>query len=237
MIRHPIMNDRIVSTKQLLMIYSIFALIASVAATKAIIWPRWPVARPLDQQAMTKALTDAGLDIIPLKPLAAKRNAEIATSTAVGYSLGNELELRLLRGVALKRFNFQAAFLSTLHPELQLKQRHLSAGPPPSAIGLVGNQPALQTCLVQEIQGSDAFGVTGEELTTLIDRASQSRWSKLRSIAGLQPNRNYECILIQAKSTKNLPVLIEPSRWLRILGLLQAALQSESTKPETYHQF
>ena len=130
------MNDRIVSKKQLRLIYSILAAIASVAATKSMIWPRWPEARPLDQQVITEALNAAGLHATPLKPLAAKRSAELATSAVIGYSLDDGLELRLMRGKARKRFNFQAAFLSTLHPELQLKQRQLSAAPPPLPSGL-----------------------------------------------------------------------------------------------------
>ena len=230
------MNDRIVSTKQHRVLYSVLAVIASVAATKAMIWPRWPLARPLDQQALTKALNDAGLHTTQLKPLAAKRNAELATSAVIGYSLGDGLELRLMRGVARKRFNFQTAFFTTLHSELQLKQRNLSAGPPPYVFGLIQKQPAFQTCLVQVDQATEAFGATGEELTILVDRQGQSKWSRLKSIAGLKPIRNYECILIQAKSTKGLATSIERSTWLRILGLLRSALHSESNKSATHHQ-
>lgn len=224
------MNDRIVSKKQLQALYSILAMIASVAATKALIWPQWPDTRPLDQQAITEALNAAGLHATPLKPLAAKRNAELATSAVIRYSLDDGLELRLMRGRARKRFNFQTAFLSTLHPELQLKQRQLLADPPPTAIGLVANQRALQTCLVQESQASEVFGATGEELSALVDRINQSRWSRLRSIIGLQANRNYECILIQAQNTNYLTTSTERSTWLRILGVLRPALQSESIK-------
>jgi hypothetical protein len=224
------MNDRIVRKKQLRLIYSILAAIASVAAIKSLIWPRWPEARPLDQQAITTALNAAGLRATPLKPLAAKRSAELATSAVIGYSLDDGLELRLMRGKARKRFNFQSAFLSTLHPELQLKQRQLSAVPPPAASGLISNQRALQTCLVQDSQESVVFGVTGEELSALVDRANQSRWRRLRSIIGLQSNRNYECILIQVKNTNDLPASTEHSLWLRILRLLRPALQSESNK-------
>ena len=230
------MNDRIISTKQLSALYSILAVIASIAATKALIWPRWPVARPLDQQAMTKALNDGGLHVTPLKPFAAKRNSELATSAAIGYSIKDGMELRLMRGVARKRFNFQTAFFTTLHPELQLKQRNLSAGPPPYVFGVIQSQPALQTCLVQGDQAAEAFGATGEQLTPLVDGASTSRWSSLKSMAGLDPNRNYECILIQATNTKGLATSIERSTWLRILGLLRSAPQSESNKSATYHQ-
>ncbi|WP_411873002.1 hypothetical protein [Vulcanococcus limneticus] len=230
MTRHPIMNDRIVSKMQLRAIYSILAAIASVAAIKSLIWPRWPEVRPLDQQAITEALNAAGLHATPLKPLAAKRNADLATSAVIGYSLDDGLELRLMRGKARKRFNFQTAFLSTLHPELQLKQRQLTAGPPPAAIGLVANQPALQTCLVHESQASEVFAATREDLSALVDQANQSRWRRLRSIVGLQSNRNYECILIQAKNVKDIPKSIERSTWLRILSLLRPALQSESNR-------
>jgi len=236
MSRHPNMNERIVSTKQLRALYSILAVIASVAATKALIWPRWPVARPLDQQTMTKALNDAGLHATELKPLTAKRNAELATSAVIGYSLHDGLELRLMRGVARKRFNFQAAFLTTLHPDLQIKQRNLSAGLPPYAFGSIQKQPALQTCLVQDDQASEAFGVTGEELTILIDRKVQPEWSRLKSIIGLRPIRNYECILIQAKNTKSLATSIERTTWLRLLGILRFSLHSESNKSLTHPQ-
>jgi len=230
------MNDRSFSTNQLRAIYSILAVIASVAATKALIWPRWPETRPLDQKAITEALNDAGIHATPLKPLAAKRNAELATSAVIGYALDEGLELRLMRGSARKRLNFQTAFLATLHPELQLKQRQLLAGPPPSAFGFVVNQPALQTCLVQESQASEAFGTTGEELMALVDQASQSKWSRLRSIAGLQSNRNYECILIQAKNTNKLTIPINRSTWLRILVLLRSTLHSKSNTSVTNHQ-
>lgn len=230
MIRHPIMNDRIVSKKQLRAFYSFLAAIASIAAIKSLFWPRWPEARPLDQQAITEALNAAGLHATPLNPLAAKRNAELATSAVIGYSIDDGLELRLMRGRVRKRFNFQTAFLSTLHPELRLKQRQLTAGPPPAAIGLVASQPAFQTCLVQESQASEAFGATRDELSALVDRANQSRWRRLRSIVGLQSNRTYECILIQATNTKDLTASTDRSTWLRILGLLRPALQSEANK-------
>jgi hypothetical protein len=233
---HPIMNDRFLSTKQLRVLYSILAVIASVAATKALIWPRWPVARPLDQQAMTKALNNGGLHVTQLKPLAAKRNSELATSAAIGYSIHDGIELRLMRGVARKRFNFQTAFFSTLHSELQLKHRNLSAGSPPYVFGLIQKQPAVQTCLVQQDRASEAFGATGEQLTILVDNKVQSKLSKLKSIVGLKQNRNYECILIQAKNTKSSASSIERSTWLRILSLLRSARHSESGKSITKYE-
>ena len=236
MTSHPIMNERIVSTKYLRALYSVLAVIASVAATKALIWPRWPVALPLDQQAMTKALNDAGLHATPLKPLTAKRNAELATSAVIGYSLDNGIELRLMRSVARKRLNFEIAFLTTLHSDLQIKQSSLSTSSPPYVFGLIQKQPAFQTCLVQENQAAEAFGATGEQLTQLVDSASKSRWSSLKSIIGLKPIRNYECILIQAKKTKGVGTSIDRSTWLNILGLLRSALHSASSKSATQHQ-
>jgi hypothetical protein len=224
------MNDRIVDPKHLRALYAFLVVIATVAATKAMIWPRWPMAQPLEQDVITEALTKGRFKISPLKPLAAKRDAELATSSALGYSLDNVLELRLMRGVARRRFNFQTAFLTKEHPELQLKQRHLSPGIPAYAIGFAQKQPSVQTCLVGGDEANKAFGVTREELPSLVDQMSKTKWSGPKSILGLQPNRDYQCIVIQAKTTDGSAISINRAKWLHLLSVLQSALQKESSK-------
>lgn len=226
------MNDRIVSPHQLRALYSFLAIVATVAATKAMVWPSRPAARPLDREAITKAINDSGFNASPLKPLAAKSNSELATSEAIGYSIGNGLELRLMRGAVRRRLNFQAAYLATSHPdELRLSRRHFSHGTPSYAIGLIKTQPANQTCLVEGGRMKDAFAVTRNDLTLLIDQASKSKWSRMKSIAGLQVNRNYQCILIQVTTTNKVISSIDQPTWLRMLSVLRAALQSKSSQP------
>jgi len=226
------MNDRIVSPHQLRVLYSFLVIVATIAATKATVWPSRPVAPPLDEEAITKAIKDSGFNASPLEPLAAKSNSELATSEAIGYSIGNDLELRLMRGAVRRRFNFQAAYLATSHPdELRLRRRHFSHGSPSYAIGLVKSQPANQTCLVEGGPMKGAFAVTRNDLSLLIDQASKSKWSSIKSIVGLQANRNYQCILIQITTTNQATSSIDQPTWLRTLSVLRAALQSKSSQP------
>jgi hypothetical protein len=223
------MSDQIIANKQLRAVYLLLSVLVIAAATKSLIWPRWPAAQPLDQQAIRQALNDAGFQAKPLSPLAAKRTAEIATSAAIGYSLDNGVELRLMRGVARRRFNFQIAFFTQSHSELDLKKRQIVSTPLPYAVGLIQKQSVLQTCLVQENPSAKAFGATQEELTILVDSANQNKWNALKSFAGLRPNRDYQCTLIQAKSKTNSAKPIDQLNWLRMLSVLRSALHSESS--------
>jgi len=230
------MNDRIVSQHKLRVLYSFLAFFATIAATKAMVWPSRPVAQPLDQEAISMVLTNGGYNNSPLKRLAAKRDSEFATSEVIGYSIGNGLELRLMRGVARKRFNFQAAFLAKPHPELRINKRQLSNGKPSYAIGLIKSQPTNQTCFVEGGRSKEAFAVTRNDLSLLIDQASKTKLSHVKSIIGLQANRNYQCILIQVQSTNKTASSIDRLTWLRTLSTIQAALQSKSSQPAIQSQ-
>lgn len=147
-----------------------------------------------------------------------KNDSELATSDVIGYSVGNGLELRLMRGVARKRFNLQAAFLAKSHPELRLIKRQLSNGKPSYAIGLIQTYPTNQTCFVEGARSKDAFAVTRNDLSLIIDQqSSRTKWSTLKSIIGLQPNRDYQCILVQAQSTDKTATAIDQHTRLRML--------------------
>jgi hypothetical protein len=94
---------------------------------------------------------------------------------------------------------------------------------------LIRTQPANQTCLVEGEGKKDAFAVTRNDLSRLIDQSSKSKWSGIRSIIGLQANRSYQCILIQVATTDKSASSIDQPTWLRMLSVLRAALQSKSS--------
>jgi len=225
------MNDRGVIPNQLRYLYAILAIATAIAGTKAMVWPRWPNAKSLNQEAIFKALSNEGFKALTLKPYAAKRNAELATSEGIGYSLDNGFQLRLMRGTARQRFNFQTAFLTTLHPNLQLKQRKLHSGIPAYTIGIAQQKPTLQTCLVQGYGGKQGFGVTREQLTSLVDKISKTKSNGLKSFIGLSPNRDYQCILVQASTTNKMITAIDLENWQRILSVLQSDLQTTTNNP------
>jgi hypothetical protein len=133
-----------------------------------------------------------------------------------------------MRGTARQRFNLQTAFLTTLHPQLEIKQRRLHSEIPAYTIGFAQQNPTLQTCLVQGYGNNDGFGVTREELTSLIDKISKAKSNGLKTFLGLRPNRDYQCILVQASTTNKMITTQDLKTWQRILGVLQSALQTTS---------
>jgi hypothetical protein len=221
------MSNRIIGSKQLQAVYTVLVLATSVAALQAMVWPRWPSAQPLDQESLAKALVDGGFASAPLPPLPAKRDAELATSSAIGFSMPNGMELRVMRGTARRRFNFQTAFLARSYSQLKITNRDLSSQSPPTAIGLIQNQHARQTCFVEGEAGNQPFGVTRDELAPLIDKASTG--NGLKSILGLQPNRNYQCVLIQA--TSRADAAIDQPTWRRILTAVERGLRTNTQMP------
>jgi len=51
----------------------------------------------------------------------------------------------------------------------------------------------------------------------------------LKSFFGLSPNRDYQCILVQASTTNKMITATDLQIWQRILGVLQSALQKTSS--------
>lgn len=221
------MSDRIIGTKQLQAVYTLLVLATSVAATQAMVWPRWPSTQALNQQALAKALVEGGFASAPLPALPAKRDTELATSSAIGFSMPNGMELRVMRGTVRRRFNFQTAFLSKSHSQLKITNRDLSGQSPPTAMGLIQNRQARQTCFVEGEAGNQPFGVTRDELAPLIDKASAG--NGLKSILGFQPNRNYQCVLIQATSKTGAG--IDQPTWQRVLTAVERGLRTSKQVP------
>jgi len=81
---------------------------------------------------------------------------------------------------------------------------------------------------VQGYGNNEGFGVTREELTSLIDKISKTNSNGLKSFIGIHPNRDYQCILVQASITNKMITTQDLETWQRILGVLQSALQTTS---------
>lgn len=204
--------------------------LACLAALQAMLLPRWPRAQELQRAPIEQALGRAGFQPVALPALPATRGYELSSSTTLGYELGGGLQLRLRRGAVRERKNVQIAFIGRDRPELSLEQRHLLEGPPPTASGRVGNQPALQTCLVPEAPGAHAYGVTWEQIPAAVDRMAGGSRAALRRVIGLQPNRSYACVLISLRSTEGSPVSM--ATWHRLLDALEPALLPAPLHPE-----
>jgi hypothetical protein len=195
--------------------YGVLAALACLAALQALVLPRWPRVQELRRAPIELALRQAGFLPVALPNLPASRSYELASSATLGYRLQGGLQLRLRSGAVRERKNVQIAFIGRDRPELALQQ--------------LGNQPALQTCLIPGAPLVDAFGVTWEQVPLAVDRlAAGSKASALR-ILGLQPNRSYQCVLISLRSHQGEPIPVPT--WHRLLDALHPALQPGQQHP------
>ena len=210
--------------------YAGLALVASVAATKAMVWPLWPRAAELDPKPIHQALRQAGLNAEPLPAGRSSRSAELATSAVVGFRLDDGLELRLMQATARERFNLQTAFVSRNHPDLQIQQRVASSQPPPSFLGSRQKRLSRQTCLVSAPGWSGGFGTTRDQLTPLTDQmAARQKGRGWQVLLGLTSNRDYRCTLISVRSRSGQAAIAEEP-WRRLLDTLQGALSQPAPR-------
>lgn len=206
--------------------------LASLAALQASLLPRWPRARPLPAAAISAALRQAGISADPLPAPAGRgeRSHELATSAPLAWRLSTAAtgaaaaELRLLRGTARQRDNLQTALFARDQKDFKLERRRLEPGPPPLARGMIAGRDGLHTCWVETPAAGGGYGVTAEQLTALVDSQARGRRAWLVRLIGLQPNRDFSCVLISLRSgsAAPLPAALLPA----LLNALPAALAS-----------
>ncbi|MFM7269120.1 MAG: hypothetical protein ACKOZT_11160 [Cyanobium sp.] len=204
---------------------ALLAAAASLLATQSLLWPRWPSAQPLNQQAIRSALEAAGFQAKPLPSLPAHRSFERSTSPGLGFTIGEGQSLRLTRGLVRERLTLQAATIANADPALRLQQRTLLNGPPPAALGTIAGAHTRQTCLVEGSKGG-GYGISGEELLGLVERQPRSRSERLEALLGLRQPLNYGCVLISVSSRASEGAISEP-RWQRLLIALQRSLERD----------
>jgi hypothetical protein len=209
--------------------YAALAALASVAAVQASLFPRWPRAAPLPEDAVMQALKQQGLRPQAIKPTDAeqqpKRSREIALSAPLVFRFPSGEELRVARGSAHFRYSLQLASLTAPSPELSLSNRQLLNGPPPSAVGLIKGRSTQQTCFVPHALQADAFGVTAEQILQLVDSPTKGVAAVLRRTIGLQANYDYSCVVISVRSSPDSTM--SASLWRSILSALSTALRDK----------
>ena len=204
---------------------AVLAGLATIAATRASLWPLWPRAEPLSGAQLARSLQEAGLvaTAVPLKEEQAKpqRNTDRALSQTLAFRFASGEELRLVRGVARNPLEFTPKTFTLKRKDLFLKDSQL-AGPPPQNVGKVAGRPARQTCLVALSPRAVGYGVEWSTLGNLVNRSAVGQASAIRRLVGLEANREYACVLITLRSGGAGPV--SPVLWSRLLQILPEAL-------------
>ena len=196
--------------------------LAAAAALQSLLLPRWPRAQELPRARLTALLRQVEPRVKALPPRPDQRGYERSRSALLAWRLPGGNELRLVQASARQRDSFQAAFLGRDQPLLALQQRRLDRPTPGSASGRIQGRPALQTCLVPAPQGPATAAVTAVALGRAADRRVANRTDTVRGLLGLQPTREFSCLLVTLRSGSAQP--LPPALWQQLLQLLQASM-------------
>lgn len=205
--------------------FAVLAAVASIAAIRASLLPLWPRAESLPEGRIASALKQAGLaaTAVPLQEAEAKpqRNHDKALSPTLAFRFRTGEELRLVRGAVRNPLDFDPNTFSKQRKDLRLSKGK-PAGPPPQRIGTIAGRPARQTCLVALSPTARGYEVEWSPLGKLVTRSSAGQANTVRRLLGLEPSRDYSCVLISLRSGGAGPV--SPELWNRLLAILPAAL-------------
>ena len=181
--------------------YIIMAGLTTVAALQAIIFPRWPTAKPLNQSQLDSQIKSIvqGAERLPSRP--PTRTYDFATSAQLIWKFPGGESLTLMRGASRELANFQAAFLARADPSLQIKNRILLSSPLPVASGTQHGLPILQTCVLNESDGQRGIGVTGSQLNKARSELSSGHMQRFYEFLGLSSSSVNSCILVTLKGT------------------------------------
>jgi len=197
--------------------------LALVAAGQALLLPRWPRAEELQEQPFSQALRRGGWNARQQPAAAPERGSERALSSRLQWRLSGIGELSLVQAAVRQRDSFQTAFLGRDHAELALSQRRRDQPIPGSDAGLIQGRQALQTCLVRQPDGPAIAASRGLDLSAAADRRVRGRLATLRGVLGLQPSRDFSCLLVTLRSDSSRP--LPGGLWQRLLPVLQATLE------------
>lgn len=210
--------------------YAVLAVLASVAAVRASLFPSWPRATPLSMDSVLHSLRKVGLRPEPVITTAADkqgdRSQELSVSAPLVLRLRGGEELRLVHGAFRQRYALQTAAIAAKSPDTKLEERVIFAKPAPFAEGRIKGQPARQTCFVPQAQKTNALGATNEQILIWIDSTTGGRTAKALRMLGFIPARDYSCTLISLRSNNNTP--INPLLWNQIIAALPAGLSEIS---------
>lgn len=198
--------------------YTILSTIALVSVFQALFFPRWPKVEPINSREIASLLTSSGLSAKLYSVQDPQRTYDIDKSSILSYRMNNGDTLRILHARVRERTNFNVQFISAENSAILLKSSKPTDFNTSTLEGRIGNQPALQTCLVKGSPRSPRHGLSFHELGDAVDQRDGNYSNLLFQIIGLRPNRSYDCYLITYISSSQQQ--ITGPDWLGILETL-----------------
>jgi len=204
--------------------YCVLAVISTLAATQAMLFPRWPKASSISSDKLNRFISNVTSNGNPINPSIIKSDHSdynVSHSSIVGFWINSNSNLFLTNAQVRDRADFSVSFITDSIKSLKLSASAIQGNQPPFSLSEQNKAgTTYQTCFVAGHSSPSNFGLNQDQLGLAVDQVKSIEENLgLKRFLGLSSSRRYQCMLVTLKST--LPRQESYQLWLDLLNKIQ----------------
>ena len=205
-------------------LYSILAVISSLALIQSMLFPKWPHASRISSEKLNRFISSVdsnGNSITSSNISPEHSDFNISHSPIISLNINSNSDLLLTNVQVRDRNDFSVSFITDSIKPLQMNSSAFKSKQPPFWLSEQTKAGATyQTCFVSDNSSPSNFGVNQDQLSLAVDQVkSIGENLGLKRFFGLSPNRRYQCMLVTLKTT--MPRQESYQLWLDLLNKVQ----------------
>jgi hypothetical protein len=206
--------------------YCILAVVSTLAAAQAMLFPRRPQASSISSEKLNLFISNVASNGNPINSTIIKpdhSNYNTSHSPVVALKVNSSSSLFLTNTQVRDRADFSLSFITDSITSLKLGGSAIKSKQPPFSLSEQTKAgTTFQTCFVPGNSLTSNFGFSQDQLSLAVDQLKSTEDNLgLKRFLGLSPSRRYQCMLVTLKST--LPRQESYQLWLNLLNKLQIA--------------
>ena len=211
--------------------YCILAVVSTLAAAQAMLFPRRPQASSISSEKLNLFISNVASNGNSINSTVIKSdhsNYNTSHSPVVALKVNSNSSLFLTNTQVRDRVDFSLSFITDSITSLKLGGSAIKSKQPPFSLSeQTKTGTTFQTCFVPGNSLSSNFGFSQDQLSLAVDQLKSTEDNLgLKRFLGLSPSRRYQCMLVTLKST--LPRQESYQLWLDLLNKLQIAFSHKS---------
>ena len=206
--------------------YCILAVVSTLAAAQAMLFPRRPQASSISSEKLNLFISNVASNGNSINSTIIKpdhSNYNTSHSPVVALKVNSSSSLFLTNTQVRDRADFSLSFITDSIKSLKLGGSAIKGKQPPFSLSEQTRAgTTFQTCFVPGNSLSSNFGFSQDQLSLAVDQLKSTEDNLgFKRFLGLSPSRRYQCMLVTLKST--LPRQESYQLWLDLLDKLQIA--------------
>ena len=211
--------------------YCILAVVSTLAAAQAMLFPRRPQASSISSEKLNLFISNVASNGNSINSTVIKSdhsNYNTSHSPVVALKVNSNSSLFLTNTQVRDRVDFSLSFITDSITSLKLGGSAIKSKQPPFSLSEQTKAgTTFQTCFVPGNSLTSNFGFSQDQLSLAVDQLKSTEDNLgLKRFLGLSPSRRYQCMLVTLKST--LPRQESYQLWLDLLNKLQIAFSHKS---------